>query len=544
MAAGTITAVRDALASLARSFKRVSVYRHAPDQHLAYLEPAAAELRSLLDQKTQVTVSVEPTALLYEGEMVHTEPARETGFCYRLHRDGVRTLTFRRGFGLEELLALAHVAIAEPQEAGGREDAVTELWKADLKHIGYSASAGYRMDESGGEGASSSVTEVAGRVQEVLDRHLGASFAEVAQQPVLWSGLQRAKGDPVDYAALGRRAAHTILRIVEQDYAGRDQQALQETFWRLIDQMLEREQAQAIGQALDRLRRVEGAHAGEFRQGLGAWLADPARLERAVKLAGAEKPPLLGAWLQLLPPAAGPALLAVLPMGRDPAARLLLAKAAVARMESCAALFPDLLRKGSAPEARAVLGAMAPLPPLRRAELAGAAFENQDPAVRLEAIPLVAADHANAVKSLGAALGAKARAVRVAAAQALAGCTTVAEQAAALLLEAMARPLFAAGDKEERTLFYRSLGKLGSSSGFSYLVARLSQKPKKIFGRQKLADEKLLVVQGLAEDGSGRALRTLEDAALASSGLPATVVAACKAAAQYVRTGAKGGKIA
>jgi len=541
MAAGTITAVRDALDSLARSFKRVSVYRHAPDQHLAYLEPAAAELRSLLDQKTQVTVSVEATALLYEGEMVHSEPARETGFCYRLHRDGVRTLTFRRGVGLDELLALAHVALGEPQEEG-REDAVTELWKADLKHIGYSAGAGYRMDESGGEGASTSVTEVAGRVQEVLDRHVGRSFVEVAQQPVLWSELQRAKGDPVDYAALGRRAAHTILRIVEQDYAGWDLQALQETFWRLIDQMLEREQAQAIGHALDRLRRVEGAQVSEFRQGLGARLADPDRLERAVKLAGAEKPPLLGAWLQLLPPAAGPALLAVLPLGRDPAARLLVAKAAVARMESCAALLPDLLRKGSAPEAQAVLGAMAPLPPLRRAELAATAFENQDPAVRLEAIPLLAADPAHAVRSLGEGLGAKARAVRVAAAQALAGCTMVAEQAAALLLEAMARPQFAAGDKEERTHFYRSLGKLGSSSGFSYLVARLWQKPKRIFGRQKLVEEKLLVVQGLAEDGTGRALRTLEDAALRWSGLPATVVAACKAAAHHVRTGAKGGK--
>src|SRR5712692_2563413 len=206
MAAGPITAVRDALGSLARSFKRISVYRHARDQHLAYLEPAAAELRSLLAQRTQLTAAVEPTALLYNGAMVHVEPARETGFCYRLHRGGVRSLTFRRGLGVEELLALAYVAMAEPEDAGGREDAVTELWKADLSHIGYGAGAGYRMDESAGEGISS-VTDVAGRVQAVIDQHVGERFAEVKQQPVLWSDAQRAKGDPADYAGLGRRAA-------------------------------------------------------------------------------------------------------------------------------------------------------------------------------------------------------------------------------------------------------------------------------------------------------------------------------------------------
>ena len=535
-------AVRDALASLARSFKRISVYRHARDQHLAYLEPAVADLRSLLEKESPVTLAVEPTALVYDGEVVHAEPARETGFCYRLHRDGVRTLIFRRGVGLEELLALAYVAVADPQTEGGREDAVTELWKADLSHIGYSAGAGYRMDESAGEGISRSVTEIAARVQDVLDRHVGARFAEVKAQPALWSDAQRLKGDPSDYGALARRATMTILRIVEQDYAGWDQQALQETFWRLLGQMLERGQAQHIALALDRLRRIAGSHAGEFRHAVGQWLADVARLERAVLSAGPEKPPLLAAWLQLLPPDAGPNLLSVLPLGRDPAARLLIAGAAVARIESCAAQLPGLLRRGSPHEAQALLGAMAPLPPLKRAELAVAAFENPDTAVHLEAIPMVAADPPTAVRSLRGALASPARAVRVAAAQALmVGLGPVlAEAAATLLLEAVKRPHFAAADKEERSAFYRALGKLGSNSGFNYLVERLGQRQKKIFGRQKLTDEKLLVVQALAEESSPRALRTLEDAQMPKSGLPGPVIAACRAAAQHVRAGSKG----
>ncbi len=538
--AGMTTAVRDALASLARSFKRISVSRHARDQHLAYLEPAAAELRSLLEQKPAITVVVEPTALLFEGESVHSEPARETGFCFRLHRDGVRSLTFHRGVGIDELLALANVAMADPQAEGGREDAVTELWKADLPHLSYSAGAGYRTGESAAE-AISTLGEISARTQETLDRHTGARFVELTQQPALWSEEQRGKGDPQEYGELSRRAAMTILRIVELEYAGWDLQALQETFWRLIDQLLERAQQQAIAQALERLRRLGGSHAGEFRKAAGAWLSDPARLERVVKLApGVERPPLLSHWLALLPPEAGPAVLAVLPQAIDPAARLLLANAVVGRVDSCAGQLPDLLQKGAAQEALALVAALATLPPPRRAELAARALEHRDAAVRLEAIPLVAADAGVAMRTLGTPLASPLPKLRVAAAQALANCSSAAEQAAGLLVEAILRPQFSSLDKEEKTLFFRSLGKLGTGAGYTFLLEQLSRRSKKIFGRKKIIDKQLLAVEGLAEDGSGKAVRALEDAVLPTRGYPPAVVAACKAAAQHLRATQRG----
>jgi hypothetical protein len=541
----TVSAIRDALAALARSFKRVSVYRHARDQHLAYLEPALAELRPLLDQKLSLTVAVEPTALVYEGEVVHSEPARETGFCFRLHRDGVRTLSFRRGVGLEELLALSYVAMADPQAEGGREDAVTELWKADLAHIAYSAGAGYRMDESAAETISGSLPEITARAQELLDSAVGESLVEAEQRPQLWTEEQRKKGDPEDYSGLARRAALTILLIVEQDHAGWDLESLQETFWRLVDQMLDREHLAALSLALDRLKRIGGSHAVKFRAAVGRWLAEPARIERAVKLVtGAERPPLLPSFLHLLPPEAGPAILPVLRLGRAPALRLQIAAAALARIDSCAAQLVELLRMGTADEVRALLASMAPLPAGRRAELATAAFENPDPAVKLDAIPLVAADPPAAVRSLGTALSSPVRPVRVAAAQALASCAGVAEQASTLLLAAMGRPQFGQVDKEEQTLFYRALGKLGANSGFSFLVDRLESKQKKFFKRRKAVEDQLLAVQGLVEEGSLRSLRALEDALLPQSGHPPAVVAACRAAAQHVRAASKGGRTA
>src|SRR5205085_1491139 len=289
------------------------------------------------------------------------------------------------------------------------------------------------------------------------------------------------------------------------------------------------------------------SHAAEFRQAVGQRMAEPARFERAVAIStGAERPPLISTWVQLLPADAGPALVAALAQGRDSVARRQIAEAALSRFQSCAAQLDQVVRKGSAEEVEAVLSALAPLPPARRAELAAIAFENPDARVKLAAIPLVAADPPTAVKALAGAVASADRGVRVAAAQALAGTSGVAEQASNLLLVAMARAQFAGADKEEQTAFYRALGKLGATSGFSFLSERLAQPPRKLFGRRKAIDEQLLAVQGLTEEGTRRSLRALEEAQQPANGHASAVVAACRAAAQHLRERerTKGGKTA
>jgi hypothetical protein len=525
--------VRDAVAALARSLKRVSVYRHAPEDHAGFLQQALLELRLVLEVQPAITLGLVPTGLLYEGELIHTEPVRENNFFFRLYRDGVRALTFKRGIVLDELLSFAHVAMGDLR-SGDREDAVTELWKADLAHLSYSAGAGYRMDESVGDGVSTAIADIAARVQGTLDKHVGERFVETGQQSLLWNEAQRAKADPQDWAALASRAALTVLRIVAEDYAGWDIEALKETFARLADQMLEQKAAQPLAQALAALKSLPGAHGADFRSWMGRWLSDPARLVFAVEVPGAAK--LLPPWLSLLPPEAGATLLSLLPRAKDQATREVLAQAVLTRIESCAAQVTELLRSASAPEVKPLLAAMNGLGAVRRSELAAAAFLNPDAAVALEAIPHLAQETATAVRTLGPALQHESREVRVAAAEALGALPSGTEKAGAPLIEAITRPRFAQADAEEKVIFHRALGKLGSTVGFLYLSSQLGLPPKKIFGRQRRTQVQLLAVEGLAEEGSPRSLRALDDGSSVKRGYSRAVAAACKAAAERVRS--------
>src|SRR5256885_8257273 len=105
--------VRDAFAGLARALKRVSIYRHAPGQHASFVEPVLATFGEVLARRPAITISVEPGSLTFEGQAVYTEPPREWGLCFRLHRDGIRTITFKRGLVAGELLDFMDVALPD-----------------------------------------------------------------------------------------------------------------------------------------------------------------------------------------------------------------------------------------------------------------------------------------------------------------------------------------------------------------------------------------------------------------------------------------------
>jgi hypothetical protein len=534
--------VRDAFAGLARALKRVSIYRHAREQHASFVDPALATLREVLARRPSLTISVEPGALSFEGEAVYAEPPREWGLCYRLHRDGIRTITFNRGLAARDLLDFMDVALPDPQAApvSSREDAVTELWKADLTAIEYTAVPGYRIEEHAGPAFAPAVEALARKAQEALHASGGDGLTERGAPPLLWDDEQRRKGDPGGWGELARRAALTILRIVELDLAGWDLEPLQESFWRLVDEGAERGEVAAVVAALDGARKMQGTHATDFRAALARRLSDPARLARAVELVGLQEKgaaQILAAWLLLLPPEAGPAIASSLATATRGDVIAPLSQAALLRLGSSRAFLEDLMQRGTPGIA---LGILAQLPALQavkpRAELAAAGLSHAEDRVRIEAMRVVPVDPQVALARIPPLLDAPEAALRVAAAEALSLCLPLAEPAALVLIRAISKSGFNDRDREERAAFHRALGRLQSTTGHSFLAERLSRPQKGFLKKRRSEQEQLLAVLGLAEEATLRALRVLEDAMVPTRGHPQAVVSACRAASLRIRT--------
>jgi hypothetical protein len=121
------------LAATARSFLLYDAGNEAINRFLTGL---LESLVSTLQSEGQLVLAVLPFELKLEDQPVYLNRDRERSLAFRLHRDGVRTLTFRKGFQEEELTRLLEILSIRYTGVNQREeDMVTLLWKARFEHL-------------------------------------------------------------------------------------------------------------------------------------------------------------------------------------------------------------------------------------------------------------------------------------------------------------------------------------------------------------------------------------------------------------------------
>jgi hypothetical protein len=532
--------VAKAFEALARSIKRMAIHWHAQQRFAELLQPAHAELSGLLSRHGPLSVAVEPEALLYEGQAVLSEPARDTSLCFRLYRDGVRRLTFSPSLTFDELVGFAR--IAQPLEAEGaptsREDAALELWKADLPSIGYQTVETWEVARTADDAEELQAIGLRA-VAALLASGLPPVAEEAAQRalPPLCGSADRDALDPPGGAGRLRRAALLVLRVVERKAAGRDLDSLAETLLRLVDEMLRERDATGLAATIEGLSHPDAL---PLLEKLARPLGEVARLQRLASIAADHVDLVvfgLPLWLGLLPDEAGSAMATVAVRTPAQSAREVFAAAALARLDSCRDVIDRALREAEPGVARALLGAARGIVAIERLALADEALHNPDPGIQLEAIRLlVARDPGRAVALLDPLLRHGAAGVRLAAAEILGGAAD--EDAIKVLLQRLRSPAIELAGQGERQVLFEAVGQQRSTIGFGFLSERLTSPLRPGVAPDRAVEDQLLAVRALALDGSDRCLRVLEFIASSGQRHAAAVVQAARAAAQRLREGA------
>jgi len=141
-----IAALLTRLAATARSFLLYGAGNEAIDRFLSALLDS---LVSALQVEGQVTLSVHPYELKFEDQTVYLNRDRERSLAFRLYRDGVRTLTLRKGFDTDELTRLLEILSIRYTGVNQHEDdMVTLLWKARFSHLDVATVEGIVLDDA------------------------------------------------------------------------------------------------------------------------------------------------------------------------------------------------------------------------------------------------------------------------------------------------------------------------------------------------------------------------------------------------------------
>jgi HEAT repeat protein len=137
-AEGARAGVQEAVRGLSRALRSILLYEGSQNPAVErVLEELRERMAGLWRTVPQFRVGVEERELQYEGAPVYHGEDRES-LPFLLYRDGVRELTFHRGFEREELDAfLAILARVQRVRGEDQDDLLTLLWDHDWYYLRY-----------------------------------------------------------------------------------------------------------------------------------------------------------------------------------------------------------------------------------------------------------------------------------------------------------------------------------------------------------------------------------------------------------------------
>jgi len=163
--------IADLLQVLAKGLRASQLYlpnNPVYQRALANLQTAFRELWEVVDE---LVLDVGELELLWEGQEVYRHDQRNESIAWTLFKDGVRSVTFRKGAEDAEVVRfLGVINRARTLQPDAADDLLTLLWEEDFQHVGYTfrelASEGEAPLEAEGEAEARDPTVVQQAVQE------------------------------------------------------------------------------------------------------------------------------------------------------------------------------------------------------------------------------------------------------------------------------------------------------------------------------------------------------------------------------------------
>lgn len=185
------------------------IYQRASDNLRVAFQPLWAVLDELV-------LTVAETDFVWEEQVVYHQLNKPDSFAWGLFKDGMRSLTIRRGAELEELprfLETINRARFLPADAG--DDLLTLLWEQEFEYIGYQFMEFYGDGGGGLPGQTGNYTGGGANAAEAARDRRTAAAEEAPPRP---KGLVDLEDFDSTLYFLDEREINTVAEAVEAEY--------------------------------------------------------------------------------------------------------------------------------------------------------------------------------------------------------------------------------------------------------------------------------------------------------------------------------------
>jgi len=123
------------LAVFLKAGKTLRLYSEDHRFFAGFADEFMTRLNEQFVEKDSVTFEITPVSINWEGHVVFENREQRENLAFKLYRDGVRLLQFRRGVTTAEVRDFVTMIAREVDTGGAGRDLSVLFWEADFKHI-------------------------------------------------------------------------------------------------------------------------------------------------------------------------------------------------------------------------------------------------------------------------------------------------------------------------------------------------------------------------------------------------------------------------
>ena len=138
---------RDAVQGILKAKKILKMY---PPNNPIYIKTADEiynKFKNFLELNNELSLKISQNEILFNDKEVYYNPEKEDNMALFFFKDGIREITFLRGFSQNEFKDFIGILNADFESTAVEDDLVTLLWERDFEHIKYIATEEFLSDE-------------------------------------------------------------------------------------------------------------------------------------------------------------------------------------------------------------------------------------------------------------------------------------------------------------------------------------------------------------------------------------------------------------
>jgi hypothetical protein len=141
-----IKEAKDILQNLIKAKKTLRMYPQNNPIYVKTLEDLYAKFKSFFDYKENLTLKIKQNSISYDSEQIYYNSEKEDNLALLFFKDGLRELTFKKEFLLEELEEFLKIIAMDFDRETVDDDIVTLLWEKDFQNIHYIVDETFLVD--------------------------------------------------------------------------------------------------------------------------------------------------------------------------------------------------------------------------------------------------------------------------------------------------------------------------------------------------------------------------------------------------------------